>query len=112
MLNPIVTFRSALDLMVTPADDILILRRSTARQLDAVGVGNHIWLVIRGPWRAEVVKYTHTVNYDAKDAPDIIAVERSDGCRLSFGCGDCIEFIWTAEAILEWITQNAEDDDE
>lgn len=106
MLKPVETFRASLDGFLRPNDDVIMLRPGQARQLDAVGVGNYLHLVIRGPGRSEVVKYTHTANYDDRTNPDDLPVERPDCCRQSFAACDCVEFIWLAEDILTLVTQN------
>lgn len=108
MLKPVETFRASLDSFLKPQDDTILLRPGQARALDAVGVGNYLHLVIRGPGRSEVVKYTHSENYDDKEFPDELAVERPDCCRMAFAPCDCVEFIWLAEDILQLVNQNQE----
>lgn len=104
MLNPVETFLAHIDAFVRPGDDVIRLRHGDAKQLDAVGKGNYVHLVIRAPGRSEVVKYTHTKNYDEKAYPDEIAVER--GCRTSFAPCDTIQFIWLGEDILQLVAQS------
>lgn len=106
MLNPVETFRASLDSFVSPTDDVLILRPGAARALDAMGIGNYMHIVLRAPGRTEVMKYTHTANYDDKSRPDELAVERQDCCRVSFAPCDCVEFIWLAEDILVLVQQS------
>lgn len=107
MLNPVETFLARIDDFVSPGDDTIRLRPGDAKQLDAVGKGNYVHLVMRAPGRSEVVKYTHTKNYDEKSDPDEIAVER--GCRTSFAPCDTIQFIWLGEDILQLVAQNKEE---
>lgn len=108
MLNPVETFLARIDSFVRPTDDTIRLAPGDARQLDAVGTGNYIHIVLRAPGRSEVVKYTHSENYDDKNNPDEIAVQRDSCCRTSFAPCDSASFIWMAEDILTLVQQNQE----
>jgi hypothetical protein len=107
MLTPIPEYKTVLGKHVQAADNTLTLARGAARYLDHIGINNHCWFVLQGAGRREVVKYTHYANYDDKQAPDVIDVDRAATPRCSFGCGDCVAYIWTGEAILQWLGQNA-----
>jgi hypothetical protein len=108
MLNPVEMFLARIDSFVRPTDDTIRLASGDARQLDAVGNGNYIHIVLRAPGRSEVVKYTHSQDYDDKDVPDEISVQRDSCCRTSFAPCDSAEFIWVAEDILTLVAQRQE----
>ncbi|MDC9589827.1 hypothetical protein PSI23_11085 [Xenorhabdus sp. XENO-10] len=106
MFRAIVTFSGTLDQYITASENTLNIANGHTRDLDAVGVGNHTYLILKGPGRAEVVKYHHTTNYDEKPYPDTIAVERGiEGGRMPYCAGDCITFVWTETGILELLKQ-------
>lgn len=108
MLKPVETFLARIDGYVQSIDDTIRLAPGDARQLDAVGTGNYIHIVLRAPGRSEVVKYIHSKNYDDKNNPDEISVQRDSCCRTSFAPCDSASFIWMAEDILMLIRQNQE----
>lgn len=56
-----------------PGDAALALRRGDAIKLNAIGVGNHIYLTVTTQGRTEFVRYDHTHNWDATD-PSIIEI--------------------------------------
>lgn len=101
MFRSLVTFRGRLAAYAKPDDNTLELYNGAAKELDAIGAGNYTYLMLTGPNRREVVKYTHSLNYDEKQFPDTIHVERGiEGGQQAFGAGDCVQFVWTSEGIL------------
>lgn len=106
MFRAVVTFRARIDMFTTANETGIALSHGAAKRLDSVGVGNHTYLILRGPGRAEVVKYHHTADYLDRPNPDYILVERGiEGGQHAFGEGDCIEFVWTESGILELMAQ-------
>lgn len=111
MLTPLVFYRAVLNRVVKPGDESIHLPGWAVRELDPIGIGNHCYFVLRGPHRNEVIRYDHTVNFADREGHDEtyrIPVQRDvEGTgRKSFGPGDCVEFIWTGQAVLEWVRAN------
>lgn len=102
MFRPVETFRATLGSYASKKDTCLTLSCGTARGLDCVGIGNYTFLKLIRGLHVEIVRYTHTENYDQKRHPDTITVERNAvGCcdAHAFMCGDEVVFAWTAEGI-------------
>lgn len=103
-----VTFQARLAENVGPNDTRLTLCDGAAKQLDAIGAGNYFYMLIRGPNRREVVRYVHALNYDEKQFPDEIIVDRAvEGGNNAFGRGDCVTFVWTSDAIVALIKETS-----
>lgn len=109
MLNPVEFYSRMLDEGISASGEFITLRRGEALALDAVGKGNHCYLVLDCGGRTEVVRYTHTDNYADRKKPDVLVVERdiTGTGRKSFPPGTCVANRWFGLAITEWITQGA-----
>lgn len=74
-------------------DNEIALRRGDAILLNAVGVGNHIYLTLRDRVKSEVVRYDHVEDWDTTD-PSVVMVPvtrnvSGTGAR-SFAFGTCL----------------------
>lgn len=111
MLKPVEFFTSTLERGVKATDDTITLCRGHAQALDAVGKGNHCYLVISVSGRSEVVRYSHTDDYADRMKGDTIPVVRdvlSTG-RKNFAPGTCVAHKWFGLAITEWVKQEVTD---
>lgn len=111
MLKPVEFFNSTLERGVKASDDTITLCRGHAQALDAVGKGNHCYLVISCTGRTEVVRYNHTDDYADRMKPDVIAVTRDVRAtgRKNFAAGSCVDHKWFGMAITEWVKQEVTD---
>lgn len=111
MLKPVEFFNSTVVQGVKASADTITLCRGHAQALDAVGKGNHCYLVLHCTGRAEVVRYNHTEDYADRMKPDTIAVVRDvlAGGRKNFAPGTCVKHEWFGVAITEWVKQEVSD---
>lgn len=109
MLKPVEFYTTVLVNGVGPSDTAITVERGSAQALDAVGIGNHCYLVLTCGRRTEVVKYTLDALYADRTKPDTLAVTRdflSTGAK-SFAPGSCVNQQWFGVAITEWVAQSA-----
>lgn len=107
MLKPVEFIHLTVANGVKASDDTITFCRGHAQALDAVGKGNHCYLVLADGRRTEVVKYNHTEDYADRIKPDVVAVVRdvlSTG-RKNYAPGVCAKHEWFGMAITEWVKQ-------
>lgn len=88
--------------------DYIELSSVEAKQLNAVGQGNHIYLTIAYPRvnRHEVVKYVHGDDWKPQGGLVKVPVERGVlGKRLSFATTSCVTADWNSVQLSEFIQQ-------
>lgn len=107
MLVPLDFYKAHLLQGCRPEDDFIVLSSVARKRLDAVGVGNHTYLVLNHGSFTELVRYDHIDNF--KDAPNkqLIYVMRdvNHGGRKTFPIGSCTFFKWTEESLAEFNRQ-------
>lgn len=111
MLKPVEFLIMTVANGIKASDTTITLCRGDAQALDAVGTGNHCYLVLTDGRRNEVVRYNHTDNYADRSKGDTIAVERdvlATG-RKNYAPGACAKHEWFGVAITEWVKQEVTD---
>lgn len=77
-----------------PGDADMALRRGDAIRLNAIGVGNHVYLTVTTAGRTEIVRYDHTHDWDGTDPSIVMLPVQRDVAGIGprdFPYGACVK---------------------
>ena len=77
-----------------PGDADMALRRGDAIRLNAIGVGNHVYLTVSTAGRTEIVRYDHTHDWDVTDPSIVMLPVQRDVAGIGprgFPYGACVK---------------------
>lgn len=77
-----------------PGDADMALRRGDAIKLNAIGVGNHVYLTVTTVGRTEIVRYDHVHDWDATDPSIVMLPVQRDVAGIGprgFPYGACVK---------------------
>ena len=86
-------YRATLRYRAMASDGYLTITRAEAIKLNAVGVGNHVYLSVRDRVNYELVRYDHVADWDASDPATIQLPVLRNAAGLgakNFSVGACI----------------------
>lgn len=86
-------YRATLRFKARATDGYLTITRAEAMRLNAVGIGNHVYLSVRDRVNYELVRYDHVSDWDASDPQTIQLPVTRNAAGLgakNFAVGACI----------------------
>lgn len=111
MLNMVDNLQLTLLKNLRSGDSNMTVHSSDAVKLNAVGIGNHIYLTIKYGETYEIVKYNHNEDITAVSRPVHVPIIRdalAKGAK-SFPRQTCVRADWNTLQLAEFICQTFED---